>query len=73
MAAWRERNPLAALGNLLWDERATAALEYGLLLALVALAALVAMQTVGGSVSAVFTHAAPHTSAAASALPVPKR
>jgi Flp pilus assembly pilin Flp len=44
-----------------------------LLLALVALAALVAMQTVGGSVSAVFTHAAPHTSAAASALPVPKR
>jgi pilus assembly protein Flp/PilA len=69
----RERRSLTALEILIWDERAAAALEYGLLLALVALAALVAMQTVGGSVTAVFTHAAPHTSAAASALPLPKR
>jgi pilus assembly protein Flp/PilA len=39
------------------DDRGATLVEYGLLLALVALAAVVAMGTLGGQVSALFTNA----------------
>ncbi|HEY1883600.1 MAG TPA: Flp family type IVb pilin [Candidatus Cybelea sp.] len=73
MAVGRERRSLTALETLFWDDRAAAALEYGLLVALVALAALVAIQTVGGDLGSVFAHAAPHSTAAASGVLLPKR
>lgn len=46
-----------AVKSLVKDDSGATLVEYGLLLALVALAAVVAMGTLGGKVSALFTNA----------------
>jgi pilus assembly protein Flp/PilA len=48
---------LDAVGGTIKDESAATLVEYGLLLALIALAAITAMSTLGGQVSSLFTNA----------------
>lgn len=49
---------VATLTTMLRDEQGASMVEYGLLLALVAMAALVAVKTVGTNLSALFTSVA---------------
>ena len=44
--------------KLIQDEAGVTAIEYGLIAALVAIAAIVAMTSLGGSLSATFSHVA---------------
>lgn len=45
----------SVLGNLLRDDSGATAIEYGLIAALIAVAAIVAMQAVGTSLISIFT------------------